>query len=301
MRNLARLRPTLSERSRGLFTREVCDNVSAQHLDRLRLRTSSGVQLSSRAQQFSGTGPLRGRTRTFNQWRGRELMRRVQTTSPASCVPYGYVAKRSVCANPWLRTRFSERAPRQGGAALAVAVPFLMLSRIGGRHKSWSTMSSTIGVLADDSGSFRNRDGHKISCVTWSPEVEPRALVFVAHGYAEHCHSPCYDVLARKLVGQGCYVFSHDHVGHGKSEGPRALVKSADTYVDDILTHVDLVKQKYPSRPVFLFGHSMGGTMCVGSALERPKQFSGMVLNAPALWLDPVQCSWTKVTVHRSR
>ncbi|KAL1468312.1 hypothetical protein MTO96_041566, partial [Rhipicephalus appendiculatus] len=123
------------------------------------------------------------------------------------------------------------------------------------------------------------------------------ALVFLAHGYAEHCHGPCYDMLARKLVEMGCYVFSHDHVGHGKSEGPRALVKSADIYVDDILTHVDLVKQKYPSRPVFLFGHSMGGTMCVGSALERPKQFSGMVLNAPALWLDPVQCSWTKVTV----
>ncbi|XP_075525459.1 monoglyceride lipase-like isoform X3 [Dermacentor variabilis] len=132
-----------------------------------------------------------------------------------------------------------------------------MLSRIGGRYKSWSTMSSTIGVLADDSGSFRNRDGHKIACVTWSPEVQPRALVFLAHGYAEHCHVPCYDSLARRLVELGCYVFAHDHVGHGKSDGPRGIVKSADIYVDDILTHVDLVKQKFPGTPVFLFGHSM--------------------------------------------
>lgn len=226
-------------------------------------------------------------------------MRRAQTTSPASFVPYGYVAKRSVYVNPVLRTRFSERAPRQGGAALAVAVPFLMLSRIGGRHKSWSTMSSTIGVLADDSGSFRNRDGHKIACVTWSPEVEPRALVFVAHGYAEHCHSPCYDVLARKLVGQGCYVFSHDHVGHGKSEGPRALVKSADTYVDDILTHVDLVKQKYPSRPVFLFGHSMGGLLVALAAERRPQDIAGIVMMAPMLAVDKEQATWLKMTMAR--
>uniref|UniRef100_A0A023FL54 Putative lysophospholipase n=1 Tax=Amblyomma cajennense TaxID=34607 RepID=A0A023FL54_AMBCJ len=174
-----------------------------------------------------------------------------------------------------------------------------MFSRIGGRRKSWSTMTSNIGVLADDSGSFRNRDGYKIACTTWSPEVQPRALVFLAHGYAEHCHVPCYDSLARTLVELGCYVFAHDHVGHGKSEGPRGTVKSADIYVDDILTHVDLVRQKFPGRPVYLFGHSMGGTMCVRSALERPGEFAGMVLNGPAVRIDPVQGTWTKMTLAR--
>lgn len=226
-------------------------------------------------------------------------MNRVQTTSPVSFVRSGYVTRRSVCANPGPRTRCLEAASRQSGGAFAFAVPLLMLSRIGGRHKSWCTMSSTIGVLADDSGSFRNRDGHKISCLTWSPEVEPRALVFLAHGYAEHCHGPCYDMLARKLVELGCYVFSHDHVGHGKSEGPRALVKSADIYVDDILTHVDLVMQKYPSRPVFLFGHSMGGLLVALAAERRPKDIAGIVMMAPMLAVDKEQATWLKMTLAR--
>ncbi|XP_077547237.1 monoglyceride lipase-like isoform X1 [Haemaphysalis longicornis] len=175
-----------------------------------------------------------------------------------------------------------------------------MFPRIGGRHrKSWSTMSSTIGVLADDSGSFRNRDGYKIACTTWSPDVQPRALVFLAHGYAEHCHAPCYDTLARALVDLGCYVFSHDHVGHGKSEGPRAIVKSADTYVDDILTHVDLVKQKFPGKPVFLFGHSMGGLLVAMAAEKRPKDFAGLILMAPLLAVDKEQGTWIKMTAAR--
>uniref|UniRef100_A0A023G7K1 Putative lysophospholipase n=2 Tax=Amblyomma TaxID=6942 RepID=A0A023G7K1_AMBTT len=174
-----------------------------------------------------------------------------------------------------------------------------MFSRIGGRRKSWSTMSSNIGVLADDSGSFRNRDGYKIACTTWSPEVQPRALVFLAHGYAEHCHVPCYDSLARTLVELGCYVFAHDHVGHGKSEGPRGTVKSADIYVDDILTHVDLVRQKFPGRPVFLFGHSMGGLLVAMAAERRPKDIAGLIMMAPLLAVDKEQGTWLKMTLAR--
>ncbi|KAL1471515.1 hypothetical protein MTO96_039904 [Rhipicephalus appendiculatus] len=135
------------------------------------LRASSSAQLSPRGQPLSGTEPLRSGTRTFNQFRGRDPTRRAQTTSSVSFPRFGYVAKRSVCANPGPRTRCLEPASRRGGAAVAIAAPLLMLARIGGRHKSWSTMSSTIGVLADDSGSFRNRDGHKISL----PHLESRS------------------------------------------------------------------------------------------------------------------------------
>ncbi|XP_075729404.1 monoglyceride lipase-like [Rhipicephalus microplus] len=67
-------------------------------------------------------------------------------------------------------------------------------------------------IRVDDSVSFLNGDGHKIACKSWSADgAEPRALVFLAHGYAEHCHDPAYDTLARALVRIGCYVFAHDH------------------------------------------------------------------------------------------
>ncbi|XP_077496487.1 monoglyceride lipase-like [Amblyomma americanum] len=62
-----------------------------------------------------------------------------------------------------------------------------------------------------DSATFKNGDGHSIACKSWKPDGEPRALVFMAHGFGEHCHGPTYDLLARELAALGCYVFAHDH------------------------------------------------------------------------------------------
>lgn len=80
--------------------------------------------------------------------------------------------------------------------------------------------------------------------------------MFVAHGFGEHCHGHKYDTLACALVRLGCCVFAHDHVGHGRSEGPRATIKFFDTYVDDLLTHVDVRRTAFPGKPVYLVGHS---------------------------------------------
>lgn len=175
-----------------------------------------------------------------------------------------------------------------------------MLSRIGNRHKkSWSTMTASIGFLADDNSSFRNADGHKIICRSWTSEGQPRALVFLAHGYAEHSGVPCYETLAMALVGLGCHVFAHDHVGHGKSEGPRAIVDSVDTYVQDLFTHLDTVRQRYPGKPVYLFGHSMGGLLVAAAALKRPKDYAGVVMMAPLLAMDKEQATWFRTTMAR--
>lgn len=46
-------------------------------------------------------------------------------------------------------------------------------------------------------------------------------------------------------------------VGHGQSEGERAHVLSFSDYVQDVLLHVDQVKNKFPDTPIFLVGHSM--------------------------------------------
>lgn len=145
---------------------------------------------------------------------------------------------------------------------------------------------SPADVKVDDSVFFHNGDKQKIVCKSWRAESEPRALVFLSHGYSEHCHDPCYDTLARALVGLGCYVFAHDHVGHGLSEGRRAMVKSADVYVDDILKHVETERSRFSNRPVYLVGHSMGGLLVAMAAQRRPDDFAGLVLVAPLLGID---------------
>ncbi|XP_058023408.1 monoglyceride lipase isoform X2 [Ahaetulla prasina] len=82
-----------------------------------------------------------------------------------------------------------------------------------------------------------------------------RGLVFVVHGAGEHCCR--YDDLAKMLTGINFFVFAHDHVGHGQSEGDRMVVSDFHVFVRDSLQHIDLMKKDYPGIPVFLLGHSM--------------------------------------------
>jgi len=46
-------------------------------------------------------------------------------------------------------------------------------------------------------------------------------------------------------------------VGHGLSEGDRMHVSDISVYIDDIIQHVNIVKNKHPGIPVFIIGHSM--------------------------------------------
>lgn len=154
-------------------------------------------------------------------------------------------------------------------------------------------------IHIEESVSFLNGDGHKIVCKFWRADTEPRALMFLAHGFCEHCHGHTYDTLARALVGLGCYVFAHDHAGHGRSEGPRARIKSVDTYVDDALTHIDMRRTQFPNKPVYLIGYSMGGMISVLAALRRPEDFAGIVLLGPLLGFNPEEATCFKRTMAR--
>ncbi|KAM4768673.1 monoglyceride lipase isoform 3-T3 [Cyanocitta cristata] len=100
-----------------------------------------------------------------------------------------------------------------------------------------------------------NADGQYLFCRYWKPAASPRALVFIAHGAGEHCGR--YDDLAQKLAGLNLFVFAHDHVGHGQSEGDRMVVSDFHVFIRDSLQHIDLMKKEHPELPVLILGHSM--------------------------------------------
>ncbi|XP_028308482.1 monoglyceride lipase isoform X2 [Gouania willdenowi] len=138
-----------------------------------------------------------------------------------------------------------------------------------------------------------NADGLHLFCRYWEPEGPPRALVFIAHGAGEHCGP--YDEIAHKLKDQSLLVFAHDHVGHGQSEGERMNVKDFQVYIRDVLQHVDMMKSRHPDLPVFIVGHSMGGAISILTACERPSDFSGVVLIAPMVQMNPDTATPLKV------
>uniref|UniRef100_UPI00398E6E5F monoglyceride lipase-like isoform X2 n=1 Tax=Pristiophorus japonicus TaxID=55135 RepID=UPI00398E6E5F len=102
---------------------------------------------------------------------------------------------------------------------------------------------------------FVNEDGNYIFCRYWEPKTKPRALVMIVHGAAEH--SGRYTKVVEMLVNQSLFVFAHDHVGHGQSEGKRMAVSDFSVYVRDCLQHIDIVKTHHSCLKLFLFAHSM--------------------------------------------
>ena len=66
-------------------------------------------------------------------------------------------------------------------------------------------------------------------------------------------------MFVREGVRRGLVVVSHDHVGHGNSQGERVQVDSMDEYIRPVITHVQRVKEEFPGKPIFIIGHSLGG------------------------------------------
>ena len=140
--------------------------------------------------------------------------------------------------------------------------------------------------IPDDQPTFVNSLGKRIFCKYWEPTLdretrEPRALVFLSHGFFGHCQR--FDNFESILTEKQYSVFSHDHVGHGLSEGARCVVKDFETYTLDVLQHVEIVRERYPLIPIFLIGYSMGGLITIHVALRLGPLIQGAIFLAPCL------------------
>ncbi len=128
---------------------------------------------------------------------------------------------------------------------------------------------------------LHSSDGLKLFTQRWLPKGPVRAVVVLAHGVAEH--SGRYAALARSLAARGIAVEAMDHRGHGRSEGRRVWVDRFDQYLDDFDKFMSRVQRRHPGKPLFIIGHSLGGTIATLYALERKPQAQGIVLISPAL------------------
>eukprot|EP01094_Clydonella_sp_ATCC50884_P001839 TRINITY_DN11388_c2_g1_i1.p1 TRINITY_DN11388_c2_g1~~TRINITY_DN11388_c2_g1_i1.p1 ORF type:complete len:349 (+),score=72.57 TRINITY_DN11388_c2_g1_i1:49-1095(+) len=137
---------------------------------------------------------------------------------------------------------------------------------------------------------IRNKAGLWIYNHCW-PCANPRGIVFLVHGFSEHCGR--YEHVARMFNEQGYSVYSFDHQGHGRSHGDRIHVERFKYYVDDavqVLREVvlaDVSGRGQAHLPLFLLGHSMGGLIAIMLMQRKVYNFSGTILSGPALRPDP--------------
>jgi len=130
-------------------------------------------------------------------------------------------------------------------------------------------------------GRFKGVRGTNIYYQYWLPEDEPKAILLVVHGLAEH--SGRYMNLVNHLVPSGYAVYGMDHIGHGKSDGKRAYVERFHDYTKTLKTYFDMIQKWQPKKPIFLIGHSMGGLISSAHLLKHQEELAGAVLSGPSI------------------
>jgi acylglycerol lipase len=113
----------------------------------------------------------------------------------------------------------------------------------------------------------------------WLPEGEPRAVLLIVHGLAEHCGR--YTNVIDRFVPLGYAVYGVDHIGHGKSHGTRVFVERFGDFTDVLETYVGMIRDSQRDKPIFMVGHSLGALIGAVFLLDHQNGLAGAVLSGP--------------------
>jgi len=169
-----------------------------------------------------------------------------------------------------------------------------------------------------DSGcSITNSRGLRLHFrVDWDNFTAAKMVLFYVHGFGGHCNRVEARTMARTFNSGGAAVVLMDQMGHGYSEGERALLLSHEDLVEDLVQLIAALMApgtveagreatlstevsgspnlgKLSTLPFFVMGGSMGGavSLLTAHALRTDERYRdlgvpvcrGAVLMAPAL------------------
>lgn len=131
--------------------------------------------------------------------------------------------------------------------------------------------------------SFPSSDGkNTVACYFYEPSgSEIRGIVQLSHGMCEYVQR--YAHVADFFCKNGYVFCGNDHLGHGSTAAsPEELgyigKNGADRIVDDLHTTTRLAKERYPDKPLVLFGHSMGSFMARLYLTKYGSELSGAII-----------------------
>ena len=106
----------------------------------------------------------------------------------------------------------------------------------------------------------------------WKAE-HTKAVIVLVHGMGEHSGRYA-DFVVPNLVKNNFSVVAFDHFGHGKTAGKRGHNPSFCAVLNSVQTTSEKAKELFPDKPIFLYGHSMGGNVVLNYALRREDKFN---------------------------
>lgn len=128
---------------------------------------------------------------------------------------------------------------------------------------------------------WKTWDGLQMYSKGWAPQGKPKAVICLVHGVGEHIGR--YAHVAEAMNRQGYAFLGFDLRGHGKSAGPRGHTPSFEAFMKDIDCFLEEAAQRYPEKPRFLYGHSLGGILVLSYALRRKPKLAGVISTAAGL------------------
>lgn len=126
-------------------------------------------------------------------------------------------------------------------------------------------------------------DGYRLPMQRWATDEPASAVVLGLHGFGDHGGG--FVAVAETLVPSGlATLYAYDQRGFGATKNP-GIWPGGDTLVADLRSVVDLLRERYPERSLYLIAESMGGAVALRALTEKPGlDVDGVVLLAPAVW-----------------
>ena len=118
-------------------------------------------------------------------------------------------------------------------------------------------------------------DGSTLFLRHWVGAGRNNVAVLIFHGITAYSE-PYGRVVAEGLAAAGFDVYGLDLRGHGRSDGARGDVPSAERLARDLCETVAFVKARFPK--VVVLGHSLGVITALIAANRCPEGIDGLVL-----------------------
>jgi|TARA_R110000796_G_scaffold47977_11_gene115201 alpha-beta hydrolase superfamily lysophospholipase len=121
-----------------------------------------------------------------------------------------------------------------------------------------------------------------------------RGSVVLVHGFGEHSGRYMEGVIPR-LLEENLAVFCYDNIGHGKSSGKRGHCPSYSSLLELLDNIIAKARLLNPNKPIFLYGHSMGGNLVLNYDLRIKSDLAGIVATSPYLKLAFAPPKWKMI------
>ena len=128
-------------------------------------------------------------------------------------------------------------------------------------------------------GEFVTSDGVTLRYYEYPINIPENILLHV-HGITGSIPNEL-DEFAEKLGKEGIKVYRLVLRGYPPSDGKTGDIDSFDKFISDIIEFYNYLRKKHVNLPVFVMGHSLGGTLVIHAAYRDLKDVNGVILHAP--------------------